>query len=145
MSSPSNDARVNEPPTPAVPDPVPAPAAPDTSVAGDPQPVSEPLNTLALKPLVIEALCQVYDPEIPVNIYDLGLIYDVTVDASAMVDVRMTLTAPGCPVAGEMPNMVRDALLGVPGIGEVTVNMTFDPPWTPDRMSEEAKLELNMF
>ena len=94
---------------------------------------------------LIAALKTVYDPEIPVDIYELGLIYKVDVADNRDVTVDMTLTAPGCPVAGEMPDMVRNALLGVPGIGEVTVNMTFDPPWTPDRMSEEAKLELNMF
>jgi FeS assembly SUF system protein len=94
---------------------------------------------------LIAALKTVYDPEIPVDIYELGLIYKLDVADNLDVTVDMTLTAPGCPVAGEMPNMVRNALLGVPGVGEVTVNMTFDPPWTPDRMSEEAKLELNMF
>ena len=94
---------------------------------------------------LIAAMKTVYDPEIPVDIYELGLIYKVDVADNKDVTVDMTLTAPACPVAGEMPNMVRDALLTVPGIGEVTVNMTFDPPWTPDRMSEEAKLELNMF
>jgi FeS assembly SUF system protein len=95
--------------------------------------------------VLIAALKTVYDPEIPVDIYELGLIYKVDVADNKDVTVDMTLTAPGCPVAGEMPGMVKDALLTVPGIGEVTVNMTFDPPWTPDRMSEEAKLELNMF
>jgi len=94
---------------------------------------------------LIAALKTVYDPEIPVDIYELGLIYKVDVADNKDVTVDMTLTAPACPVAGEMPNMVRDALLTVPGVGEVTVNMTFDPPWTPERMSEEAKLELNMF
>ena len=94
---------------------------------------------------LVTALKTVYDPEIPVDIYELGLIYKVDVADNKDVFVDMTLTAPGCPVAGEMPGMVRDALLGVDGIGEVTVNMTFDPPWTPERMSEEAKLELNMF
>ncbi|HEY4264920.1 MAG TPA: SUF system Fe-S cluster assembly protein [Micropepsaceae bacterium] len=94
---------------------------------------------------LIAAMKTVYDPEIPVDIYELGLIYKVDVADNKDVTVDMTLTAPGCPVAGEMPNMVRDALLTVPGVGEVTVNMTFDPPWTPERMSEEAKLELNMF
>ena len=94
---------------------------------------------------LIAALKTVYDPEIPVDIYELGLIYKVDVADNKDVTIDMTLTAPGCPVAGEMPGMVRDALLTVPGIGEVTVNMTFDPPWTPERMSEEAKLELNMF
>jgi FeS assembly SUF system protein len=94
---------------------------------------------------LVAALKTVYDPEIPVDIYELGLIYKVDVADNKDVTIDMTLTAPGCPVAGEMPGMVRDALLTVSGIGEVTVNMTFDPPWTPDRMSEEAKLELNMF
>ena len=94
---------------------------------------------------LVTALKTVYDPEIPVDIYELGLIYKVDVADNKDVAVDMTLTAPGCPVAGEMPGMVKNALEGVEGIGEVTVNMTFDPPWTPERMSEEAKLELNMY
>ncbi|MEI9885252.1 MAG: SUF system Fe-S cluster assembly protein [Rhizomicrobium sp.] len=94
---------------------------------------------------LVNALKTVYDPEIPVDIYELGLIYKVDVADNKDVIVDMTLTAPGCPVAGEMPGMVKNALEGVDGIGEVTVNMTFDPPWTPERMSEEAKLELNMY
>ena len=94
---------------------------------------------------LIAALKTVYDPEIPVDIYELGLIYKVDVSDHKDVAVDMTLTAPNCPVAGEMPGNVKAALEKVEGIGEVTVNMTFDPPWTPERMSEEAKLELNMF
>ncbi|MCP5412581.1 MAG: SUF system Fe-S cluster assembly protein [Alphaproteobacteria bacterium] len=94
---------------------------------------------------LVIALKTVYDPEIPVDIYELGLIYKVDVADNKDVTVDMTLTAPNCPVAGEMPANVKAALENVDGIGEVTVNMTFDPPWTPDRMSEEAKLELNMF
>ncbi|HEX4534167.1 MAG TPA: SUF system Fe-S cluster assembly protein [Rhizomicrobium sp.] len=94
---------------------------------------------------LVAALKTVHDPEIPVDIYELGLIYKVDVADNKDVIVDMTLTAPGCPVAGEMPGMVESALRTVDGIGDVTVNMTFDPPWTPDRMSEEAKLELNMF
>ena len=94
---------------------------------------------------LVIALKTVYDPEIPVDIYELGLIYKVDVADNKDVAVDMTLTAPNCPVAGEMPGMVRTALETVDGIGAVTVTMTFDPPWTPDRMSEEAKLELNMF
>src|ERR1700720_4106358 len=82
---------------------------------------------------LVIALKTVFDPEIPVDIYELGLIYKVDVADNKDVTIDMTLTAPGCPVAGEMPNMVRNAVLGVPGVGEVTVNMTFDPPWTPDR------------
>ena len=94
---------------------------------------------------LIAAMKTVYDPEIPVDIYELGLIYKVDVADNKDVSVDMTLTAPGCPVAGEVPEMVKGALERVEGIGAVTVNMTFDPPWTPDRMSEEARLELNMF
>ena len=94
---------------------------------------------------LIEKLKTVFDPEIPVDIYELGLIYKVDVADNKDVKVDMTLTAPNCPVAGEMPGNVKVALETVDGIGEVTVTMTFDPPWTPERMSEEAKLELNMF
>jgi FeS assembly SUF system protein len=94
---------------------------------------------------LVAALKTVYDPEIPVDIYELGLIYKVDVADNYDTAVEMTLTAPGCPVAGEMPGMVQDALEKIEGIGKVTVNMTFDPPWTPERMSDEAKLELNMY
>jgi FeS assembly SUF system protein len=94
---------------------------------------------------LVVALKTVYDPEIPVDIYELGLIYKVDVSDGKDVTVDMTLTAPNCPVAGEMPGNVKAALERVEGIGEVKVNMTFDPPWTPERMSEEAKLELNMY
>ena len=94
---------------------------------------------------LVTALKTVYDPEIPVDIYELGLIYKVDVADNKDVTVDMTLTAPNCPVAGEMPGMVQSALETVDGIGQVKVNLTFDPPWSPDRMSEEAKLELNMF
>jgi FeS assembly SUF system protein len=94
---------------------------------------------------LVTALKTVYDPEIPVDIYELGLIYKVDVADNKDVAVDMTLTAPNCPVAGEMPGMVENALRTVEGIGEVKVTLTFDPPWTPDCMSEEAKLELNMF
>ena len=94
---------------------------------------------------LIQALKTVYDPEIPVDIYELGLIYKVDVADNKDVTVDMTLTAPACPVAGEMPEMVKAALETVEGIGHITVNMVFEPPWTQDRMSEEAKLELNMF
>ena len=111
------------------------------------------LETSALSPeeldaftsKLVTALKTVFDPEIPVDIYELGLIYKVDVADNKDVVVDMTLTAPNCPVAGEMPDNVKAALQKVEGIGEVTVNMTFDPPWTPERMSEEAKLELNMF
>jgi len=104
---------------------------------------AEELEVLTAK--LIAAMKTVYDPEIPVDIYELGLIYRVDVADNKDITVDMTLTAPGCPVAGEMPVMVQQALETVEGVGKVTVNMTFDPPWTPERMSEEAKLELNMF
>ncbi|HWY62554.1 MAG TPA: SUF system Fe-S cluster assembly protein [Rhizomicrobium sp.] len=94
---------------------------------------------------LVTALKTVYDPEIPVDIYELGLIYKVDVADNKDVAVDMTLTAPNCPVAGEMPGMVKSALEKIDGVGAIKVNMTFDPPWTPDRMSEEAKLELNMY
>jgi len=104
-----------------------------------------PAELEAFTEKLVKALKTVYDPEIPVDIYELGLIYKVDVADNYDTIVDMTLTAPGCPVAGEMPRMVQQALGGVEGIGTVTVNMTFDPPWTPERMSEEAKLELNMY
>ncbi|WP_439637222.1 SUF system Fe-S cluster assembly protein [Oceanicaulis sp.] len=94
---------------------------------------------------VIEALKTVFDPEIPVDIYELGLIYQVDLEPDHSLKVEMTLTAPGCPVAGEMPGWVRDACETVKGVERADVTLTFDPPWTPDRMSDEAKLTLNMF
>lgn len=99
----------------------------------------------SLRERVLDALKTVYDPEIPVNIYDLGLIYRLDVDDDGNVEVDMTLTAPGCPVAGEMPGMVRQAVEGVAGVGEITVELVWDPPWTQDRMSEAARVELDMF
>jgi len=91
---------------------------------------------------IIRALKSVYDPEIPVDIYELGLIYKVDLDDDRLLTVDMTLTAPGCPVAGEMPGWVEGAVRGVEGVEDVKVNMTFEPPWTPEKMSDEAKLEL---
>ena len=93
---------------------------------------------------VIDQLKSVYDPEIPVDIYELGLIYKVELEDDRTLKVDMTLTAPGCPVAGEMPVWVQEACEVIAGVRRVEVAMTFDPPWTPDRMSDEAKLELNM-
>ena len=91
---------------------------------------------------VEDALKSVHDPEIPVNIYDLGLIYDVDCQKNGNVYIKMSLTAPGCPVAGEMPGQVARALAAVDGVGEVTVELVWSPPWTPDRMSDDAKLAL---
>ena len=95
-------------------------------------------------PDIVEALRTVYDPEIPVNIYDLGLIYDFKVDDDFFVDVSMTLTAPGCPVAETFPGFVENAVKSVVGVSDARVELTVDPPWTMDNMSEEAKLELGM-
>ena len=94
---------------------------------------------------VVRVLKTVRDPEIPVNIYDLGLVYAIDIDDDGGVSVKMTLTAPGCPVAGEMPQWVENAVASVPGVGQVTVKLTFDPPWEQSRMSDEARLALNMF
>lgn len=96
----------------------------------------------ALYDAAVEACKTVYDPEIPVNIFDLGLIYTITISDAGEVDVIMTLTAPGCPVAGEMPGWVHDAISAVPGVQSVNVEMTFDPQWGMDMMSDEARLEL---
>ena len=108
-------------------------------------PEADPDRTLALKPDVVDAISAVFDPEIPVNVYELGLIYDIDVDAERNVTIAMTLTAPGCPVAGEMPKWVENAVNAVPGVSNTSVVMTFDPPWDMSRMSDEARLALNMF
>ncbi len=94
---------------------------------------------------LIEKLKSVYDPEIPVDIYELGLIYKVDVSDDKDVAIDMTLTAPGCPVAGEMPGWVEGAVREIPEIRNITVELVFDPPWDSSRMSDEAKLQLNMF
>lgn len=110
------------------------------AVAGGAAVPAEELTRITAE--VIRALKTVYDPEIPVDIYELGLIYKVDLSDERLLAVEMTLTAPGCPVAGEMPGWVEGALRGVDGVEDVKVTMTFEPPWTPERMSDEAKLEL---
>ncbi|WP_244548537.1 MULTISPECIES: SUF system Fe-S cluster assembly protein [Bosea] len=94
---------------------------------------------------IVAALKTVYDPEIPSDIYELGLIYRVDIADDRQVAIDMTLTAPGCPVAGEMPGWVENAVSTVPGVSGVTVNMTFDPPWDQSRMSDEARVALDMW
>ena len=94
---------------------------------------------------VVEACRTVFDPEIPVNIFDLGLVYTIQIDDQGAVRIVMTLTAPGCPVAGEMPGWVENAVASVPGVQNVTVNMVFDPPWDQSRMSDEARVALDMW
>lgn len=93
---------------------------------------------------IVGALKKVYDPEMPVNIYELGLIYDLKTDDDGRADIRMTLTAPNCPVAGTMPGEVERAVRAVPGVSDVKLELVFDPPWTKDRMSEAAKLALGI-
>lgn len=94
---------------------------------------------------VIDAIATVYDPEIPVNIFELGLIYAVDLHDDGRVKVEMTLTAPACPSAQELPEQVRNAVMGIPGVKECEVETVWDPPWDQSRMSEEARLQLNMF
>ncbi len=107
--------------------------------------VRDEAQTSALEPKVRAAIKTVFDPEIPVNIHDLGLIYDVIVDANAVVGVVMTLTAPACPAAQWLPSQVEQAVKGVEGVTDAVVDVVFDPPWSKDRMSEAAKLQLGLW
>ncbi|MBL4596903.1 MAG: SUF system Fe-S cluster assembly protein [Robiginitomaculum sp.] len=121
-------------------------SAPTPEVAAKSQSSSLPPEELdRLTAELIAAFKTVYDPEIPVDIYELGLIYKVDVSDERDVEIDMTLTAPGCPVAGEMPIWIENAASTVVGVRSVVVNLTFEPPWDPSRMSDEARLELNMF
>ena len=126
--------------------------ADDASVANAPaesaeQPAASEMSPVmqALTDEIVGALKSVYDPEIPVDIYELGLIYRVEVTDDRDVNIDMTLTAPGCPVAEQMPVWVQDAVSALDGIGDVKVNMVFEPPWEPSRMTDEARVALNMF
>lgn len=120
-----------------------APAAVETP-KGDGSAIP-PAELERLRDDLIAALKTVFDPEIPVDIYELGLIYRLDVDDDRNIEVDMTLTAPGCPVAGDMPGWVENAVSSVPGVGQVKVKLVFDPPWDMSRMSDEARLALNMF
>jgi FeS assembly SUF system protein len=106
---------------------------------------SDQAKTQELKPAIVAALSKIYDPEIPVNIHDLGLIYDVAVDGDGNVGVRMTLTAPACPAAQTLPVEVVNRLKALPGVTDARVDIVWDPPWDRDRMSDAAKLQLGMF
>jgi|TARA_B100000315_G_scaffold62119_1_gene56408 FeS assembly SUF system protein len=121
----------------------PAPEAGLAATAGEP--IDPAVVKLAEKDAVVEALKTIHDPEIPVNIYDLGLIYDVAMSDDGNVAIAMTLTAPACPVAGEMPQWVADAAAGVEGVGKVEVELVWDPPWNLELMSDEAKVALDMW
>ncbi|HWZ40563.1 MAG TPA: SUF system Fe-S cluster assembly protein [Bradyrhizobium sp.] len=104
-----------------------------------------PEETERLSTEIVAALKTVFDPEIPADIYELGLIYKVDISDERAVDVTMTLTTPNCPAAGELPTQVENAIASVPGVGVVNVNLVWDPAWSPDRMSDEARLVLNMW
>jgi FeS assembly SUF system protein len=123
----------------AVAEPAPIQATPEPGSSIPPEQLEQ------LTADIVEALKTDYDPEIPADIYELGLIYKIDVDDDRNIAIDMTLTAPGCPVAGEMPTWVENAVAAVPGVGHVKVTLTFDPPWDKDRMSDEAKLALGMF
>lgn len=103
-----------------------------------------PISALAIEAQVIEVLCTCFDPEIPVNIYDLGLIYEINVDASGTVKIKMTLTSPGCPAAQSLPAEVTSKVQAIPGVTTAKVDVVWDPPWNPDKMSETAKLQLGI-
>ena len=120
-------------------------AFPDATAESSPDEGELTPEMVALTDDLIGALKSVYDPEIPVDVYELGLIYRVDVSDARDVTVDMTLTAPGCPVAEHMPRWVEDAVRSVDGVGDVVVNMVFEPPWDPSRMSDEARVALNMF
>jgi FeS assembly SUF system protein len=113
-------------------------------LAGETKPVDEAPANEELKQTVVDALKSIYDPEIPVDIYELGLIYDVTISEDGDAIVTMTLTTPHCPVAESLPNEVELRVLSVPGIRDAEVKLVWDPPWDPSKMSDEARLELGM-
>lgn len=127
-------------PLPVIPDAVPpVPESTRTEFVADAD------STARLKPAVIDAISTVYDPEIPVNIWELGLIYDVAVDAAGGVLVTMTLTAPGCPAAQSLPSEVESKVRSVAGVTDAKVDVVWEPGWTKDRMSEAAKLQLGLW
>ena len=120
-------------------------SGPSTGPAQTADLVNDGMRSAALKPQIEKALATVFDPEIPVNIYDLGLIYDIIVDTSDVVGIRMTLTAPACPAAQFLPEQVRSTVAKVPGVSDVKVDVVWEPPWSRDRMSEAAKLQLGLW
>jgi FeS assembly SUF system protein len=107
--------------------------------------MSDPVLALTLRPRIIDALCSVYDPEIPVNIWELGLIYDILIDPDRRVQIRMTLTAPSCPAAQALPVEVERRVREVEGVADASVELVWEPAWSPARMSEAAKLQLGLF
>ncbi len=124
----------------------PAPQTPEPETpAAQPAFSPNPVNTLKFKPALVEAVSKVFDPEIPVNIYELGLVYDLDVDSANNVQVRMTLTAPACPAAQTIPAEVERRIREVPEVNDVHVAVVWDPPWTRDKMSDMAKLTLGLY
>jgi FeS assembly SUF system protein len=121
----------------------PAPNVPEVNANTVPGVPADELERMTAD--IVAALKTVYDPEIPADIYELGLIYRIDIEEDRTVKIDMTLTAPGCPVAGEMPGWVQNAVAAVEGVMDVEVTMVFDPPWTPDRMSEEAQIAVGWF
>ncbi len=118
----------------------PAPTSPSAELIE-----SDPVKTLEFKPKIVDQLVTVYDPEIPVNIYELGLIYDILVDKHGLAVIKMTLTAPGCPAAVTLPAEVQGKVKSIDGVADARVDLVWDPPWDKDRMSEAAKLQLGIF
>jgi FeS assembly SUF system protein len=131
-----------------VPLPMDAPSPAEPAAAPPPPaPLAEPLTRPQIEDLnqrIVQALCTCFDPEIPVNIYELGLIYEITIAPTGVVNVKMTLTSPACPAAGSLPGDVQRKVQALQNVTSVKVDVTFDPPWTTDRMSEAAKLQLGI-
>ena len=150
---PADEPAEPEAPTPVAPVPPAAPAFDTSAFTAPPPPetkpatpvVADPLKTLELKPKIVEQLSTVYDPEIPVNIYELGLIYDVVIDKDGLAVIKMTLTAPGCPAAITLPAEVQGKVKAIDGVSDARVDLVWEPPWSKDRMSEAAKLQLGIF
>jgi FeS assembly SUF system protein len=131
-------------PDPAAPAAAPSPVPQDASQPGDTPAANAPPMQKLIEGKVIAALRTVYDPEIPINLYDLGLIYEINVDEEANVMIKMTLTAPACPVAGSLPGEVARRIEAIPEVKSADVMLVWDPPWSKDRMSEEALMQLGM-
>ncbi len=129
---------------PLTPPDAPGTTTPTSNESGSPI-AADAQRTEALKPGIVEAISTVYDPEIPVNIWELGLIYDIVVDAAGVVGITMTLTAPGCPAAQSLPGEVAEKVKTVPGVTDARVDVVWEPAWNKDRMSEAAKLQLGLW
>jgi FeS assembly SUF system protein len=143
-SQPSNEPPRVIPLADAPPAPEPVAETVETAAPAPAAFTPDPLNSLKFRPLIAEQLAKVFDPEIPVNIYELGLVYDIDVDSASNANIRMTLTAPACPAAQTIPLDVERRVKEIDGINNVKVDIVWDPPWTRDRMSETAKLALGM-